>query len=51
LGLVSTARKYEVSHQALKNWQYIDTVSGLDCLALGVVKISPELKRLQLENK
>jgi hypothetical protein len=33
------------------NWQYIYTVSGLDCLATGVVKISLEFKRLQLENK
>lgn len=51
LGLVETARKYEISYQALKNWQDIYAVSGLEGLAAGVGKISPELKRLQLENQ
>jgi putative transposase len=51
LGLVATTRKHEVSYQALKNWEDIYAVSGLDGLAAGAVKISPEMKRLQLENK
>ena len=51
LGMVETARKYEISYQALKNWQDIYAISGLDGLAAGPVKISPELKRLLLENQ
>ncbi|MCW3093098.1 MAG: transposase [Ferruginibacter sp.] len=51
LGLVETARKYEISYQALKNWQGIYAISGLEGLAAGAVKVSPELKRLQLENQ
>lgn len=50
-GLVETARKYEISYQALKNWQGIYAVSGLDGLVAGAGKISPEFKRLQLENQ
>ena len=51
LGMVETARKYEISYQALKNWQDIYAISGLDGLATGTVKISHELKRLLLENQ
>ena len=51
MGLVETARKYEISYQALKNWQDIYAASGLDGLVAGVGKVSPELKRLQLENQ
>jgi putative transposase len=51
LGLVETARKYEISYQALKNWQDIFAVSGLEGLRTGAGKLSPELKRLQLENQ
>lgn len=51
LGLVATARKYEISYQALKNWQYLFAISGIDGLASGSEKVSPELKRLQLENQ
>lgn len=51
LGLVETARKYEISYQSLKNWQDIYAVSGLAGLSTGAGKISPELKRLQLENQ
>lgn len=50
-GLTQTARKHEISHQALRNWQDIYEVSGLDGLKIGSVKPSPELKRLQLENQ
>jgi len=51
LGLVETARKYEISYQALKNWQDIYAISGLEGLRAGAGKVSPELKRLQLENQ
>lgn len=51
LGLVETARKYELSCQTLKNWQDIYAVSGLEGLQSGAGKPSPELKRLQLENQ
>lgn len=51
LGLVETARKYEISYQALKNWQDIYAISGLEGLRVGAGKVSPELKRLQLENQ
>jgi len=51
LGLVETARKYELSYQTLKNWQDICAVFGLEGLKSGGSKLSPELKRLQLENQ
>jgi putative transposase len=51
LGLVETARKYEISYQALKNWQDIYAISGVEGLRSGAGKVSPELKRLQLENQ
>ncbi len=51
LGLVETARKYELSYQTLKNWQDICAVFGLEGLKAGGSKLSPELKRLQLENQ
>jgi len=51
LGLVETARKYEISYQALKNWQDIYAISGVEGLSAGAGKVSPELKRLQLENQ
>jgi len=51
LGLLETARKYEMSYQTIKNWQDIFAVSGPKGLKLGTGKISPELKRLLLENQ
>jgi len=51
LGMVETARKHEISYQALKNWQDLYAVSGLEGLKTGFGKLSPELKRLQLENQ
>ena len=51
LGLVEKARKHEISYQALKNWQDLYAVSGLDGLKTEAGKLSPELKRLQLENQ
>jgi putative transposase len=51
LGLLETARKYEMSYQTIKNWQDIFAVSGAEGLKLGTGKISPELKRLLLENQ
>lgn len=51
LGLVETARKHEISYQALKNWQDLYAISGLEGLKVGPGKLSPELKRLQLENQ
>lgn len=51
LGLVETARKYEISYQALKNWQDIFAVYGLEGLRMAAGKVSPELKHLQLENQ
>ena len=51
LGLVETARKYEISYQALKNWQDIYAISGVEGLRSEAGKVSPELKRLQLENQ
>lgn len=40
LGLVETARKYEISYQALKNWQDIYAIYGLEGLSNGAAKIS-----------
>jgi putative transposase len=51
LGILETARKYEISYQTLKNWQDVYAVSGLEGLKSGVGKLSPDLKRLQLENQ
>jgi len=51
LGILETARKYEISYQTLKNWQDVYAVSGLEGLKSGAGKLSPELKRLQLENQ
>jgi len=51
LGLLETARKYEMSYQTIKNWQDVFAVSGAEGLKLGAGKLSPELKRLQLENQ
>jgi putative transposase len=51
LGLVETARKHGLSCQTLKNWSEIYAISGSDGLKHGADKISPELKRLQLENQ
>jgi len=51
LGLIETARKHGLSYQALKNWQDIYAVSGPEGLKPGGSKLSPELKRLQLENQ
>jgi putative transposase len=51
LGLLETARKYEMSYQTIKNWQDVFAVLGAEGLKLGVGKLSPELKRLQLENQ
>ncbi len=51
LGLIETARKHVLSYQTLKNWQDIYTVSGMEGLKSGAGKLSPELKRLQLENQ
>jgi putative transposase len=51
LGLVETARKHEISYQALKNWTEAYAISGLDGLSTGGGKVSPELKRLQIENQ
>jgi len=51
LGLIETSRKHDISYQALKNWQDAYAISGLEGLSSGGQKISPELKRLQLENQ
>ncbi len=51
LGLIETARKHGLSYQTLKNWQDTYTVSGLEGLKSGPGKLSPELKRLQIENQ
>jgi putative transposase len=51
LGILETARKYEISYQTLKNWQDVYAVSGLEGLKSGAGKLTPELKRLQLENQ
>ncbi len=51
LGLIETARKHGLSYQTLKNWQDIYTVSGMEGLKSGAGKLSPELKRLQIENQ
>jgi len=51
LGLVETVRKYELSNKILKDWQDIGVVFGLEGLKSGGSKLSPELKRLQLENQ
>jgi putative transposase len=51
LGLVETARKHEISYQSLRNWAEAYAISGLDGLSLGAKKVSPELKRLQIENQ
>jgi hypothetical protein len=51
LGLLETARKYEMSYQTIKNWQDVFAVSGVEGLKLWAGKLSPELKRLQLENQ
>jgi len=51
LGLVETARKYELSYKILKDWQDIAVVFGLEGLKSEGSKLSPTLKRLQLENQ
>ena len=51
MGLVETVRKYELSNKILKDWQDIGVVFGLEGLKSGGSKLSPELKRLQLENQ
>jgi putative transposase len=51
LGLVETARKHGLSYQTVKNWQDIYSVSGFEGLKSGASRLSPELKRLQLENQ
>lgn len=51
LGLAETARKYGLSAQSLRNWQEIYNISGLEGLKFGSENVSPELKRLQLENQ
>ncbi len=51
LGLVETARKHGLSYQTVKNWQDIFSVSGFEGLKSGASRLSPELKRLQLENQ
>jgi putative transposase len=51
LGILETARKYEISYQTLKNWLDVYAVSGLEGLKTGGSKLSPEIKRLQLENQ
>lgn len=50
LGLVATARKHGLSCQTLKNWQDAYSATGVSGLQPGS-KLSPELKRLQLENQ
>lgn len=51
LGLLETSRKYDISYQSLKNWHDAYSIYGLDGLSSKGQKISPELKRLQLENQ
>jgi putative transposase len=51
LGLVETARKHGISYSTLKSWQDIYQVSGIEGLKSGASQLSPELKRLQIENQ
>jgi putative transposase len=51
LGLIETARKHELSYQTLKTWLDIYNVSGIEGLKPGASKISPELKKLLVENQ
>jgi putative transposase len=51
IGMIETARKHQISYQTLKNWQDAFEVRGVDGLKAGGGQLSPEMKRLQLENQ
>lgn len=51
LGLIETSPKHELSYQTLSSLQDIYNVSGIEGLKPGASKISPEMKRLLVENQ